>query len=498
MNEQQQAWGVQSQAGPTKSENEDSFLTPEGLGAADWLPNTPELLSQYGALFAVADGVSGGPAGPQASQLAIHTILHRFYTDPHPNRAQALHRAVERANEALFAKAQQPQCKGMASTVVAAAVRREKVVIAQVGDSRAYLLREGRLSCLTRDHTWAQERYDEGLLTAEQRLNHPYRHILTRALGKDPQVAVAMHEEQLLPGDALLLCCDGLTDVVPESEIEGALRRFDPQTAADWLVKRATDLEAQDDVTVLVVQNRKRDGDQHGRSIAGALSAIATNRPAYFVALGAMFAVLAVMALGFWLWIQSSVGHSYGPAPLGKSRQGTRLADATVTPFLPALSVNTFPARPAPTSTIAPLPATTSPGKQQSPGNRDPNLLAAGGQPGGSWQLDWVGCDQNATIQVLGPNAAHGVPLYEVHALESEGAYHAYKVNISRLEHGGRYEPKAEVVHCTGRLAGGTIEMRTEKGGMTFLVTLPSPARVWQDHDHIAGQAVWFLSLLPK
>jgi protein phosphatase len=219
-----------------------------------WPEGVPEeLLASKGYLYIVADGVGGHQAGEVASGIAVDVIRRSYYEDLNPDAETSLRRAILDANEEILRQAQEAAWAGMGTTVVAAVVRGDELVIAHVGDSRAYLWREGHLQRLTADHTWVAERLAAGILTPEEAANHPMRHVLTRSLGSAHEVAVDVARYDFRPSDRFLLCTDGVWEVLPEDEMARILGRADPQMAAAALVNRALESGGQDDATALIV-----------------------------------------------------------------------------------------------------------------------------------------------------------------------------------------------------------------------------------------------------
>jgi protein phosphatase len=143
----------------------------------------------------------------------------------------------------------------MGTTLVAMVVENERAIIGHVGDSRAYLLREGALRRLTSDHSWVNEQVKLGLLSDEAAQRHPMRNIVTRALGSRTEASAELREEGIRPGDIFLLCSDGLNTMVPDPEIEAILQRSgeDPERACRELVSRANERGGEDNTTVVVV-----------------------------------------------------------------------------------------------------------------------------------------------------------------------------------------------------------------------------------------------------
>ncbi len=202
-------------------------------------------------LLAVADGVGGREAGEVASKIAVDFLAEHA---PETPDAKALGEAVEGANAEIIEAAERGDGKlGMGTTVTAVVTDGEKMVIAQVGDSRAYRFRDGRLEQLTHDHSLVAAMVESGQLTEREALSHPSRSIITRALGSDHDMFADLYEFDMEPGDRLLLCSDGLCGVLYEEDIENILfDNPDPQRAVDRLVEAAIQAGGPDNITVIV------------------------------------------------------------------------------------------------------------------------------------------------------------------------------------------------------------------------------------------------------
>lgn len=203
-------------------------------------------------LYVVCDGMGGHAAGEVASEIAVNVIAQRAPAFPD---ATALGQAVEEANLSIMRAAQEGVGRaGMGCTCTAAMLENERLVIAQVGDSRAYLLHQGRLQQLTRDHSLVADLVESGQITPAEARVHPKRSVITRALGSDPYTQPDLFEINVETGDRLLLCSDGLSSMVEDADIEAILTRTaDPQLAASQLVNAAIDAGGFDNVTVVVV-----------------------------------------------------------------------------------------------------------------------------------------------------------------------------------------------------------------------------------------------------
>ncbi len=202
-------------------------------------------------LFVVADGMGGHAAGDVASEVAVNTLAALAPTIPD---VDLLGRAVESANHAVITEAQKAGFEGMGTTMTACVVSGNKLAIAHVGDSRAYLLHAGKLQQLTRDHSWVADMIETGQLTPEEARVHPNRSVITRALGSDPNMQPDLYEITASEGDRLLLCSDGLYGMVDDGNIQAMLARVrDPQRCAAALVNEAIANGGADNITVIVI-----------------------------------------------------------------------------------------------------------------------------------------------------------------------------------------------------------------------------------------------------
>jgi protein phosphatase len=205
-------------------------------------------------LFVIADGMGGAQAGEVASQLAIAHFADGLPGEESDSVPERLARAVQEANAEIHALSERDARRaGMGTTLTAAHVGSSEISIAHVGDSRAYLLRDGELSRITEDHSLVEELLRQGRLTEEEAEEHPQRSIITRALGPEPEVEVDTGSLSAAAGDVVLICSDGLTSMVPEATVGEILRDApDITSAADALVAAALDAGGRDNVTVLL------------------------------------------------------------------------------------------------------------------------------------------------------------------------------------------------------------------------------------------------------
>ena len=203
-------------------------------------------------LIALADGMGGHAAGEVASSLAVETIAK---TSPNAADPALLAASVEAANAAIIEAAANGLGKsGMGCTATCAYIEGNTIAIAHVGDSRAYLLHEGTLIRVTRDHSYVEELVDAGEITADEARVHPNRSVITRALGSDPAMYADHFQLNIEEGDRLILCSDGLSSMVPDGDIETiASQSSTAQICTDNLVDAALAAGGGDNVTVVVV-----------------------------------------------------------------------------------------------------------------------------------------------------------------------------------------------------------------------------------------------------
>jgi PPM family protein phosphatase len=205
-------------------------------------------------VFVVADGMGGAQAGEVASKIAIEAFEGGLGGAGSPEERLAVR--VREANREIYARSRAELGReGMGTTLTAAYLDDGTVAIAHVGDSRAYLFRDGELTRLTQDHSLVDELVRRGKLTEEQAAEHPQRSIITRALGPEPEVEVDTWTYPVRRGDVLLLCSDGLTSMVPEERIGQILAASESlDDAADRLIQEANDAGGRDNITVVLTR----------------------------------------------------------------------------------------------------------------------------------------------------------------------------------------------------------------------------------------------------
>ncbi len=252
-----------SDRGRVREQNEDH------LGCV--LPTTPAQARTHGWLFALADGVGGQQRGEVAARAAVESLLVGFRAAVAGElHAALLPRLVQAANAQIHETglAAGPSGAAMATTLVACTLRFDRAVVAHVGDSRCYLIRRGQATVLTRDHTFANEQVRLGLLSSREATEASTRHVLSRSLGGELFVSVETSDHQVLMGDVLLLCSDGLHGAVPASEMAHLVAHStDLNTAAQKLVAIANERDGSDNISVQLIRVRgvERVGMYRGR-----------------------------------------------------------------------------------------------------------------------------------------------------------------------------------------------------------------------------------------
>jgi protein phosphatase len=243
---------ARSEIGRVRENNEDKFDFYE--------PDEPGRLASRGSVYLVCDGMGGHEAGQIASELAAKLFLYHYYhSDGTPQ--EAAERAILQAHAYLQRMGQTiPSRRDMGTTLTALILRQEEGILAHVGDSRCYRLRNGELLQLTRDHTLVQEWVEQGLLTPEAARHSPYGSVITQAIGVEGERGPLRPDIETFPlqeGDLFLLCSDGLTDLLEDTEIGEILRTHPPTQAAWTLVDRALAEGGRDNITVVLVQIRE-------------------------------------------------------------------------------------------------------------------------------------------------------------------------------------------------------------------------------------------------
>jgi protein phosphatase len=240
-----QGFGL-TDVGLKRSQNEDALFFSDEAG-----------------LYLVADGMGGHDSGEVASALAVETVSKRFTASD--KSALSLKEAIEEANHQIYVQAKEKEkfreeegtswMAGMGTTIVALAFSNETALIAHVGDSRIYRLRDARLERMTRDHSLAEEAAQRNGVSPSVTVKSGFKNVITRALGIESAVKVDLREEKLQEGDLFLLCSDGLTNMIPDNRIEEILSSGAPlQTACEILVKEANKNGGKDNISCILAR----------------------------------------------------------------------------------------------------------------------------------------------------------------------------------------------------------------------------------------------------
>jgi len=256
---------ARTDVGQVREHNEDNFLVADLTKRVRGLQeeNRVVAVGKNGNIVAVCDGMGGAAAGEVASQLAVDIIYEKMIEDVTPETqltrneiARRLVRAVEAAGLRIFEAAKSDRTRrGMGTTVTAAALVDDHLFLAQVGDSRGYLLREGNLVQVTRDQSLVNQLIEAGQLTEEEAETFEHNNIILQALGTAETVQVDLTFAELRRGDMLMLCSDGLSGMVRNDEIREVLRSFeDPLEACKSLTERANQAGGHDNITVVVAK----------------------------------------------------------------------------------------------------------------------------------------------------------------------------------------------------------------------------------------------------
>ncbi len=242
---------VQSDIGCLRQNNEDSF--------GYWEPEDDQQFLRKGRLAVVADGMGGYEGGQEASRLAVETLMAVYRDfggdDPQAALIEALQAAHEQIRQYSFSH---PELRGMGTTCTAAAIVQDALYYVHVGDTRLYLIRDGQITRVTRDHSYVGRLVESGMISREEAETHPQRNILTAALGTNPDLIMDSpgRPEPLRPEDVLLICSDGLWGQVRDSEILDAVENKSAEQAGRKLIELARERGGPDNITVEILRLR--------------------------------------------------------------------------------------------------------------------------------------------------------------------------------------------------------------------------------------------------
>ncbi len=222
----------------------------------DYVYSTEQPIGNLPNLFLVADGMGGHNAGDYASKLAVSTIIEQAADADETDPARVLDLAISVANAVVWRSAEgSPELAGMGTTVVAAVVDGDHLYVANVGDSRLYVANDTEMKQITRDHSWVEEMVKRGGLDREEARNHPDKNIITRAVGVESGVRIDFFDYTLKDGEKILMCTDGLTNMLSDEQIRDILAQ-DAGVAerAEELIRKANDNGGKDNISVILIE----------------------------------------------------------------------------------------------------------------------------------------------------------------------------------------------------------------------------------------------------
>jgi len=361
-----EVWGT-TDRGRVREGNEDTVFPHNDARTYTFEPK-PEQLRQKGQLLLVADGVGGARAGSEASRWVRRVVVERYYDSPDPNPFSALPAVIEQANAALYQYIQSTGLPDAGSTIVAAVIFQNLLYVAHVGDSRAYLVRQGKAYPLTRDHTLTELKLQRGLITPEQALTDPDRGVLVRSMGAAPtvQVEVLQQPVPLAPGDVVLLCSDGLTDVLSDEDIARFVNGRSLREVARRLIAEANRRGGPDNISVVLARVGGKAAPvpkvarpRPAGSRAAPLQGFTSSQKRVLLALAVALAVVLCGLAAVLAWT-AYTGNRGGGGP-GATATPTSALTATMLPGPGAQATATPTGEPGrPTSTPSPVPTLTS------------------------------------------------------------------------------------------------------------------------------------------
>ncbi|MBK7994371.1 MAG: Stp1/IreP family PP2C-type Ser/Thr phosphatase [Blastocatellia bacterium] len=242
--------------GCVRQNNEDNFFMSDLVDGFTPLPNETltRQVTDNRVLLAVADGMGGAAAGEVASELAINGLKEEFLHFPGVGSPERLMRAIQQINQHIWDTGRRHiQYRGMATTLTAALIEGNRAYIAEIGDSRAYILRGGRIKQITTDQSWLELMIEQGLMTREEAKSSKQRNMILQSLGGQQEVKVALTAVDLAAGDILLLCSDGLSEKISAPEMLTILRQsLSLEIASNKMVNLAKDRGGEDNITLVV------------------------------------------------------------------------------------------------------------------------------------------------------------------------------------------------------------------------------------------------------
>ena len=355
-------WGA-TDRGRQREGNEDSIYPHSVAESTSFRPNA-EHLAQKGQLLLVADGVGGAKAGAEASQWAVRVAVDRYYDLPGPDPSGDLQAAIEVANVSLYQYLQSTATQEAGCTMAGAVIHRNMLHVANVGDSRVYVIRNGRIAQQTRDHTLTQQKVDHQIITAEDAKVDPDQHVLTRSLGAADTVRVDVFPPlQLFDGDVVLVCSDGLTDMLEDAEIVRVLGSNSMKRGAQRLIEAANKRGGVDNISVVLARAGRRPSGgggllEWGRNLVDSVRRMALWQKLSLLAGGVLIVVAfcVMVALGWWMYEQGREKSMPTPTPMA-TEEVTAAPTKTIAPTDTPTPTPTDQGTKSPTST--PLPTFT-------------------------------------------------------------------------------------------------------------------------------------------
>tara|TARA_Y100001936_G_scaffold249143_1_gene298681 strand:+ start:2111 stop:2932 length:822 start_codon:yes stop_codon:yes gene_type:complete len=256
--------GMLTDVGKVREIDEDSIL------AADLSFGINSKSNQF-LLLAVADGMGGHAKGEEASKIALNTIARTVIPELHNNQplTTLLDQGIKNANQEIIDfTLKNPESQGMGTTSVCALVKDDEVHLANIGDSRAYVVSNDEIRRVTKDHSYVQGLIDQGEITEEESREHPQKNVITKALGISASIDSDTMKLKLAPDENLLLCCDGVIAHLTDDDIKNTIMSSsDPQTACQKIVDLANDRGGTDNISLIILSSEKTDSKENSEII---------------------------------------------------------------------------------------------------------------------------------------------------------------------------------------------------------------------------------------
>jgi protein phosphatase len=356
-------WGA-TDKGRRREGNEDAVYPLSGVEDGSFQPHA-ERLAQKGQLLIVADGVGGAKAGSEASQWAVRVAVERYYDQPGNDLSANLQSAIEMANLSLYQYLQSTGSPDAGCTMAAVVIHKDMLYVANVGDSRVYVIRDGHIFQQTHDHTLTQQKLDQHIIGPEEAKTDRGRNVLTRSLGARQAVQVDVFApSQLFQDDVVLVCSDGLTDMLEDGEIVRQVDDSPLRQIARRLIKTANHQGGVDNISVVLARFGKK--SRSGGLLTRVRKATLWQKITLLVCvLLAVAAICLVIGIGWWAYDQRSDRATQSPIPqpviatvLQKNAPTfTVVSSSTVVPTTRVIQPTSTPA-PTLTATPTPIPPT--------------------------------------------------------------------------------------------------------------------------------------------